>query len=1173
MKQNLLSILVMLFCAFVLQAQDTLSKYSPIQRTIVVKGDLDFPPYEFINKEGKYDGFNVELFHVLAKNLNLDIHLTLEPWHVVKDEIETGKIDVVTGMFIDSIRSQSILFGTPHGIMTYGLFIHRTLKITDPDDLKDYTVVVQKNDIMHEILLRERWTDSILLAENPRDMLRWVEEGKADAALLGSLQGEFIIKDEKLKDVVLCTSEVTPFKYAIGVKMGEPDLLWTLNTGLYQLKVDGTYDKLYQKWLGVYEQEIYLKKALPYIVPFAIIFLLLLAFVFVLYRQVESSLRKQKKMEKQLSAVSSIAPIGIGILSNHVLTVVNDYFSSIIGFDREKIEGAPFMQLFYSDDEYSETYNNLIRQLKATTSAPVEAHWKNKKGESVFVLLTAAYFDQEKGCEELLLTVTDTTSQRNAMRQLYIANERLKLHLDNSPLGYLELDNQLRITEWSAQAESIFGWKKSEVIGENIYELDFVYKLDYLQVEKAFRKLFSKEEKRNINRHKNKTKHGVLVDCVWYNSAVYDTSGELTSIFCLANDVSDLKRAQSQIAEEQQLSQWIIDSAQVGTWEWNILTSKGVVNDYYAALLGYTKDEISNFSVEELKEMVHPQDKERVLTVITECLNSKINSIDLELRLRHKDGHYLSFLKKGSIIVKQGSDSSVFAGILTDVTHTRKVEEFIRKLSIATDQSPASVIITDMDGYIEYINQKFINVTGYTFDELRGKMLRIFKSGHLSDEDYNKMIHSIRSGKAWSGEHQNRKKNREKYWESVLISPILNEEGEIINFVAVSEDITERKAIQQELVNAKEKAEESDRLKTAFLNNLSHEVRTPLNAIAGFSEILHEELVSDDKKANYAAEIVKSSRQLLLMMENIINISIVETGMLIIQNAETDINEFLNEVYNQMVLLSVNPSIELRIKSLVPRSTGRVLLDQVKLSQILSNLIINGYKYSSKGIVEVTCRIKDNSIHFSVSDEGIGIPDSIKETIFERFLQGNNAVTGVNQGLGIGLSVVKSYLDLLGGTISFESQEGKGTTFYFSIPFEWAAGKYEKATTVNNWDWTKDKKILVVDDVKANYEVISGMLDKSYIEVLYAKDGYKAVEKVQKNEDISLIIMDINMPEMNGWETIRQIRETRPDVPIIVHTAYSLVGEKEKMDELNCNDYLLKPLNTKSLIAVLKKHL
>ena len=421
--------------------------------------------------------------------------------------------------------------------------------------------------------------------------------------------------------------------------------------------------------------------------------------------------------------------------------------------------------------------------------------------------------------------------------------------------------------------------------------------------------------------------------------------------------------------------------------------------------------------------MIHPLDRERALSLTEDYLKREEGVLEIEVRVQHKLGHYLTVVQKGSIIRKE-DNKKVFTGILMDVSSIRKAEEFIRKLSIATDQSPASVIITDMDGNIEYINQKFISISGYSFEELKGEKLRIFRPGHLSDADYDAMLKTINQGGVWSGEHKNRTKSRESYWESVLISPISDEQGTITNFVVVSENITERIAIQHELINAKERAEESDRLKTAFLNNLSHEVRTPLNAIAGFSEILYENLFSHDKNGFYADAIVKSSRQLLSMMDNIINVSLIETGKLTINNSETDINQLLNEVYNQMTLLYTQPDVELRINSSIPRKTEKVLLDQMKLYQILVNIVGNGLKFTSKGIVEVRCEMDNRFIHFSVKDDGVGIPETIKESLFDQFLQGDNSLSGVNTGLGVGLAVVKSYLDLMGGYISFESERG-----------------------------------------------------------------------------------------------------------------------------------------------------
>lgn len=1168
----LFSILFFLCSSFLLKGQNDSSFFAPIQRQILVRGDFNFPPYEFINEDGEFDGFNVDLFIALTQELGLDIDLKLEPWYKIRNEIEKGEIDVVMGVIIDLSRSSSMNFGTPHSVMTHAIFTNRNVKAFSLEDLKNFSVVVQKGDIMHDLLLQNNYADSIIVATSIKEVLWLVEEGKADVALLGNYQGEFIIKSEKLKNVILRTSDLEPYRYAIGVKKGDPELLWLLNSGLYQLKTNGTYDELYEKWFSAYERKNYFGEIFPFFLLSAALILFLLVFVFIFRRQSRQSKRKHRKAEKYLSAVSRMSPIGLGILSNQTILTCNDYFTQITGFGIEEIDKLSFTQFFYSEKEYEVTYNVLIDKLNNSDSASMEAHWKKKDGTSFYVHLSVTPFEKNKGRDSMLLTVTDVTFQRNALMQMRLADERLKIHLDNSPLGYLELDDNLIIQAWSAEAERIFGWSKSEVVGKKIYDFDFVFEPDVLQVETYLKKLLNKEDQRNINRHRNKTKNGVLLDCVWYNSAVYSDDGRASSIFCLVNDVSDLKRAQSQLKTEQEHSKWIIEAAQVGTWELNLQTNEISISDFYASLFGYNKRQALLLTADEWIEMIHPQDRERALSLTEDYLKREEGVLEIEARVQHKLGHYLTIVQKGSIIRKE-DNKKVFTGILMDLSSLRKAEEFIRKLSIATDQSPASVIITDMDGNIEYINQKFISISGYSFEELKGKKLRIFRPGHLTDEDYGEMVRTLNLGSTWKGEHQNRKKNHERYWESVLISPITDEQGVITNFVIVSEDITERKAIQHELVNAKEQAEESDRLKTSFLKNLSHEVRTPLNAIAGFSEILYDAVSPTDKSRSYASAIIKSSRQLLAMMDNIINISVIEAGKLTINYSETDINQLLNEVYNQITLISTNSDVELRINSLIPRKTGKVLIDQMKLHQILSNIISNGFKFSTQGVVEVKCEMDDRFIYFSVYDNGIGIPETIKESIFNQFSQGDNTVTGIREGLGVGLSVVKSYLDLMGGSISFESERGKGTTFHFSVPYKFIESSSEKTFDLTNLEWPADKKILVVDDVEMNYQVISGMLSHSGAPVLYAMNGYEAISIVEEDKDVALVFMDIRMPELNGWDATRAIKKINPDLPVIIYTAYSLSDEEEKMKEVGCDDRLIKPIDSKELALLLNKYL
>ena len=377
-----------------------------------------------------------------------------------------------------------------------------------------------------------------------------------------------------------------------------------------------------------------------------------------------------------------------------------------------------------------------------------------------------------------------------------------------------------------------------------------------------------------------------------------------------------------------------------------------------------------------------------------------------------------------------------FVTLFFDITEIKQSEKQIRLLSKAIEQSPVSVVITDKDGYIKYANPKFTELTGYTFEEINNKNPRILQSGLQSKEFYNEFWNKILSGNDWHGEFQNKKKNGELYWESAVVSSILDNQGEISFFVAVKEDVTEMKKMVQDLIISKEKAEESDRLKTAFLANVSHEIRTPMNGILGFAELLKEPELTGEKQKEYISIIEKSGARMLNIINDIIDISKIESGQKDVNIVETCINLQMEFVYKFFKPEAEKKGINLTLVNSLPFKDSFINTDTEKIYAILTNLVKNAIKFTKTGFIEFGYEKKSQVMEFFVKDSGVGIPDYQIEIIFERFRQGSELLSRNYEGAGLGLFISKSYVEMLGGRIWVESQLDVGSTFYFTIPYE-----------------------------------------------------------------------------------------------------------------------------------------
>jgi signal transduction histidine kinase len=378
-----------------------------------------------------------------------------------------------------------------------------------------------------------------------------------------------------------------------------------------------------------------------------------------------------------------------------------------------------------------------------------------------------------------------------------------------------------------------------------------------------------------------------------------------------------------------------------------------------------------------------------------------------------------------------------------------------------------------------------------------------------------------------------------------------------------------------ELLKAKEKAEESDRLKSAFLANMSHEIRTPMNGILGFAQILKEPDLTGAEQQQYIEIIEKSGARMLNIINDIIHISKIEAGLMEFDIVETNINEQIEYIFTFFKPEAEAKGIKLYYTNPLPSREAIIKTDREKVYAILTNLVKNAIKYSHEGSIEFGYKNKGEVFEFYVKDTGIGIPKDRQEAIFERFIQADIFDKMAKQGAGLGLSISKAYVEMLGGKIWVESQEGKGSTFYFTLPYNAEPVKEiidRKLEPSKKNDSIRKLKILVAEDDKVSEMLIDSFVKLFCKEILKARTGVEAVEACHANPDIDLILMDIRMPKLGGYEATQQIREFNKEVVIIAQTAHGLTGDREKAIESGCNDYISKPINKDELILLIQKY-
>ncbi|OOY54708.1 hypothetical protein BOW11_11260 [Solemya velum gill symbiont] len=539
----------------------------------------------------------------------------------------------------------------------------------------------------------------------------------------------------------------------------------------------------------------------------------------------------------------------------------------------------------------------------------------------------------------------------------------------------------------------------------------------------------------------------------------------------------------------------------------------------------------------------------------------------------------------------------------TDITAQKLADQNLRKLSQAVEQSPESIVITNLDTEIEYVNEAFIKAAGYSREEAIGQNPRILNSGKTLQKTYTEMWGKLTQGESWSGEFINQRKDGSEYIEFAIISPLRQPGGSITHYVAVKEDITEKKRLVKELEDhrhhledlveirtralaiARQQADAANEAKSAFIANTSHEIRTPMNAIIGMTHLaLNTEL--DDVQANYISKAHSSANALLSLLNDILDLSKIEADKLELERVDFNIREVLNSNLSIIKTSAVERGISLStdIASDIPE---HLLGDLSRLGQVLLNLLSNALKFSSEGDeVSVTVSLQEKNeqdyvLNFSVKDTGIGISSKEQKKLFQPFSQADSSTTRKYGGTGLGLIISKKIVEAMGGEIGIESEPGVGSNFHFFVRLDKQLedSKTEKGLSrkavidvADAREKLKGARLLLVEDNEVNQELASIILSMNGIDTEVASNGQEAL-KILARESFDGVLMDCQMPVMDGYEATRRIRaqEQFRDLPVIAQTANAMKGDKEKTLDAGMNDNITKPITPDAMLITLAK--
>ena len=656
-----------------------------------------------------------------------------------------------------------------------------------------------------------------------------------------------------------------------------------------------------------------------------------------------------------------------------------------------------------------------------------------------------------------------------------------------------------------------------------------------------------------------------------------------------AEDITEQKKSKKALLENEILLKTLTKISPVGIFRTTAAGYTTYVNPSWCKLSGLRAEDALGYN---WVNAMHEGDRERIAMGWKQATNRGA-TYEAEYRFQHLNGKIVWVLVKAVPEIINNKITS-YVGTTTDISAQkltenllqqqaqevkRQSEKYLELLDLATD----AFFHGNSNGDLIMVNKAATTLTGFSKEELLQKnLVDLFHAEELTKAPLQydllkqgAILKVEREVKTKDGGYMYVEMNSKRMPDGTYQSFFRNITSRKINEDLLKLKNTEYKELNEQLTLARAKAEESDKLKSAFLANMSHEIRTPMNAICGFTQLLSRKTIGDEKRKFYTDIINSNSQQLLGIINDIVDISKIESGLATLSNDEFNVNLLLDNLINTLKPTTNSNNIKLTCKKGLPDTQSSIIGDEIKIRQILTNFLVNAIKFTDKGNIEVVYRISENNmLIFSVMDTGIGIPKESQIKIFERFNQIEETITDSRKGTGLGLAISKGFVELMNGQIWVESEPGNGSTFYFSIPYTSAIKKNVNSNNMpaQATEWSKHTLLLVEDD-ENSILYIKELLSASQINIIQTHNGEEAIKICKENTSLDIILMDIKLPTIDGLETTRKIRLFNSSIPIIAQTAFALSADLQKASTAGCNDYITKPISKSKLFEIINKYL
>lgn len=761
----------------------------------------------------------------------------------------------------------------------------------------------------------------------------------------------------------------------------------------------------------------------------------------------------------------------------------------------------------------------------------------------------------ENGVDELNISIYKSIIESSPVGFAY---HKIILDDYNVPCDYVFIDV-------NAAFEKATGLRRSDVLNKNVTEVIPGIKKSGFDWIKFYGHIAMNGGSEEIEQYSEP------LNC-WYKVNVYSPKKQFFVTYFI-----DINREKSQIAELQSSKdslENILEGTNVGTWEWDIQTGVTTFDERWAQIIGYTLKEIATINIDTWARFAHPDDLKRSETLLKRIFDRELDYYDIECRMKHKDGGWIWVQDRGKVTSWTADGKPlIMSGTHTDITERKEMELALKESEwgyrTLADSGQALIWKSGSDKLCHWFNKVWLQFTGRTLEQEKGNG---WIEG-LHPEDLKRCLDTFNN--AFDKQEYFSMDYRLKYhdgtyrWIQDDGCPNYDGQGNFLGYIGYCLDITVLKNVEKDLRIAMESADAANTAKSQFLSNMSHEIRTPMNGFMGMLQLLQTTELTDEQR-----EFVKiastSANSLLVLVNDILDYSKIEAGKLELEKSNFHLENLINEVLALYKITANNAG--LRLETVIDRNVPvNFIGDPFRLKQIILNLMGNAIKFTEKGIVTLLVKPciqqdgKDILLEFEVRDTGIGIPNDKVHCLFERFSQADNSNTRMYGGTGLGLAICKGLVKKMGGEIWVESIEGQGSSFYFTCVLENAVGplEYKKLPIDKNSEPQMAINILIAEDDKVSRTIAEMVAKKTGWQVTLAENGAEAVA-IFKRKKFDIIIMDVQMPLMNGYETTAIIRTLESldgtYTPIIAMTSFALTGDREKCLEAGMDDYLSKPL-------------